>query len=338
MPISDRARKLHERAIIIDAHNDTLIQRLADERHLDMTERDERYHLDIPRAIEGGLTCAFFMVGSSELEQAMELVDGTWRLAEEHPEQFIFATSAAGVERAKAEGKLAAIGQLESCTCLNGSLATLRNLHRLGVRVANLTHGEGGEGTTQLQPSIFDYTTPDDREEARSQPGLSDFGREVIAECNRLGIIVDLAHASDATFYEAVELAELPPIFSHGTVFSQTPHWRGLTDDQIRVLAERGGVLGMAFHPLFIDRENPTMERLMDHIEHVIDLVGPDHVGIGADYDGMGSHTPIPPAVERLREFTEALVQRGFGDEIVLKILGGNFMRVLEQLPASDCQ
>ncbi len=332
MPISERARELHERAIVIDAHNDTLVLRLQNEHHLDMTQRDERYHLDVPRALEGGLTCAFFMVGSSDLDRAMALVDGTWRLAEEHPEQVLFATCAADVERAKAEGKLAVIGQLESCTCLNGSLATLRNLYRLGVRVANLTHGEGGEGTTQLQPSIFDYTTPAAREEARSLPGLSDFGREVIAECNRLGMIVDLAHASDASFYEAIELAELPPIFSHGTVFAQTPHWRGLTDDQIRRLAERGGVMGMAFHPLFIDREAPTMARLVDHVEHVIELVGPDHIGIGADYDGMGSNVPIPPAVERLPEFTEALVQRGFDDDTMLKVLGGNFMRVLQHV------
>jgi membrane dipeptidase len=317
MPISDRARELHERAIVIDAHNDTLVLRLASGDHLDMTERDERYHVDLPRALEGGLTCAFFMVGSSSLDQAMALVDGTWRLADEHPEQVIYAISAADIERAKSEGKLAIIGQLESCTCLN---------------VANLTHGEGGEGTTQLQPSIFDYATPAQREEARALPGLSDFGREVIAECNRLGIVIDLAHASDATFYQALELTETPPIFSHGTVFAQTPHWRGLTDDQIRRLAERGGVMGMAFHPLFIDREAPTMERLVDHIEHVVELVGADHIGIGADYDGMGSHLPIPPRVELLREFTEALVQRGFDDDTVLRVLGGNFMRVLRDV------
>jgi len=328
------ARALHERAIIIDAHNDTLVLRLENGHHLDMTQRDERYHLDVPRAIEGGLTCAFFMVGSSRLEQALALVDGTWSLAEEHPEQFIYATSAADIERAKAAGTFAAIGQLESCTCLNGSLAALRNLYRLGVRVANLTHGEGGDGTTQIEPSIFDYTTASEREQARALPGLSVFGREVIAECNRLGIIVDLAHASDATFYDAIELTLLPPIFSHGTVFAQTPHWRGLTDDQIRLLADRGGVMGMAFHPLFIDRENPTMDRLIDHVQHVIELVGPDHIGIGADYDGMGSNVPIPPAVEHIAEFTEALVQRGLDDETVLKVLGGNFMRVLEQLPA----
>lgn len=332
MQISDHARNLHDRAIIIDAHNDSLVQRLADGESLDLTRRDERYHFDIPRALEGGLTCSFFMVGSSQIDRAMKLVDATWELAERHPDNVIYAQCAADIERAKAEGKLAVIGQLESCTCLNENLAILRNLYRLGVRVANLTHGEGGPGTTQLEPSVFDYATPREREAARAQPGLSPFGRQVIAECNRLGIVVDLAHASDASFYEAIELSESPPIFSHGAVFAQSPHWRGLTDDQLRVLAEVGGVIGIAFHPLFIDREAPSMERLIDSFEHVINLVGPDHVGIGADYDGMGSHVPIPSSVERLPELTEALMRRGFDDETVLKILGGNFMRVLRKV------
>ena len=332
MTISDRARELHDRAITVDAHNDSIIQRLADGEDLDLTVRDERYHFDIPRALEGGLTCSYFMVGGSKLQQAMELFDGTWALAQEHPDQVVYATCVADIERAKAEGTVALILQLESGTCLNESLATLRNLHRLGLRVLNLTHGEGGEGTTQIEPSIFDYTTPADREAARSGPGLTDFGREVIGECNRLGIIVDLAHANDAGFYEAVELSSAPPIFSHGAVFAQSPHWRGLTDDQLRVLADAGGVIGIAFHPKFIDRDAPSMERMIDSFEYVIDLVGADYVGFGADYDGMGSNVPIPPSIDRLPEFTEALVARGFDDETVLKVLGGNFVRVMREV------
>ncbi len=333
MHTSDRARELHDRAIIVDAHNDTLVLRLSRDEHLDVTERDERYHLDVPRALEGGLTCCFFMVGSSTLDQSLELVDGTWRLVEDHPDQVILATGAADIERAKAEGRLAIIGQLESCTCLNGSLAVLRDLYRLGVRVANLTHGEGGEGTTQHENSPFDFCEPADREQARRGPGLTDFGREVIAECNRLGIVIDLAHASDASFYEAVELCATPPIFSHGAVFAQCPHWRGLTDDQLRLLADAGGVMGMACVPFFIDREAPSMERMIDSIQHVIELVGPDHVGLGADYDGMREGlVPIPASVERLPELTEALVRRGFDDETVLKVLGGNFLRVLREV------
>lgn len=332
MQISDHARQLHNRAIIVDAHNDTLVERHARGDTLDVTERDEAYHLDVPRAIEGGLTCAFFMVGSSKIDRMMTLIDATISIAEAHPNVFRHATSVAEIEQAKVDGALAVVGQLESCTCLNGQLSTLRNVYRLGVRVVNLTHGEGGEGTTQQQASVFDYAAPEDREAARDLPGLTDFGREVIAECNRLGMVVDLAHASDASFYEAIELSQTPPIFSHGAVFAQSPHWRGLTDDQLRALADAGGVMGMAFHPKFIDREHATMERLVDSIEYVIDLVGSDHIGIGADYDGMGSNVPIPSSVDRLPEFTEALVQRGFDDETVLKVLGGNFLRVLREI------
>lgn len=329
---SDRARALHDRAIIIDAHNDTLVERLASGDDLDLTPRDERYDFDVTRALEGGLTCSFFMLGSSSLDRAMTLIDATWELAESHSDLLIFATRAADIERARAEGRHAVIGQLESCTCLGENLAALRNLYRLGVRVANLTHGEGGEGTTQQTASPFGFCTPADREEARHGPGLTDFGRAVIAECNRLGMVVDLAHASDAAFYEALELCAAPPIFSHGAVFAQSPHWRGLTDDQLQALAAAGGVMGVAFHPRFIDPEAPSLERLVDSVEYVANLVGAEHIGIGADFDGMGSLEPIPPSVDRIYDFTEALVARGFDDDTVLRILGGNFLRLLREV------
>lgn len=332
MTDAERARALHDRAIIIDAHNDTLVERLAAGEDLDLTPIDERYDFDVTRALRGGMTCSFFMAGSSGLDRAMALFDAMWWLAETHPDLLRFATCAADIERAKAEGTHAMVAQLESCSCLNQSLATLRNLHRLGLRVANLTHGEGGEGTTQQTKSPFEFCTPADREEARRGPGLTDFGRAVIAECNRLGIVVDLAHSSDAAFYEALELCSTPPIFSHGGVFAQSPHWRGLTDDQLRAFAAVGGVMGVAFHPRFIDPEAPTLERLIDSVEYVINLVGPEHIGFGADFDGMGSLEPIPPSADRVPDFTEALVRRGFDDETVLAVLGGNFLRVLRDV------
>ncbi len=333
MPTSEQARELHERAIVIDGHNDTLILRQSRGESLDMTRRDERYHLDVPRAIEGGVTCSFFMVGDNDCQQAAVLIDGALRLAHEHPDQVIFATSAADIERAHREGKYAIVGQLEGCTFMGGEVAALRNMYRLGARVAGLTHGAGGPDTTQQEKSPFDFAEPAERDAARERPGLTDFGREVVQECNRLGMVVDLAHSSDAAFYDAVELSKDPVIFSHGTVYAECPHWRGLTDEQLQLLAENGGVMGMAFVPFFIDRENPTMGRLVDSIEHVVELVGPDHIGIGADFDGMSEElTPIPARVELLPTLTEALVQRGFDDETVLKVLGGNFLRVLREV------
>ncbi|HUS81408.1 MAG TPA: membrane dipeptidase [Armatimonadota bacterium] len=335
MNTSDHARRLHKRAIIIDGHNDSLVLRLSRDESMDISQRDERYHLDIPRALEGGLTAMMSMVGSAKLEQAMDLVDATWTLAEEHGDVCVYATCAVDIERAKMTGRLAMIGQLESCTCLHGRIATLRNFHRLGVRVANLTHGEGGEAHhVQEQASLFDYCTADDREQARREmKGLTAYGREVVAEINRLRMVMDLAHANDATFFEAIELSATPPIFSHGAVFEVCPHWRGLTDDQLCVLAEAGGVMGLAFYDKFIHREDPSLQRWVDGVVHVIELVGSDHIGIGADYDGLPETTvPIPPDVSRLPMVTEAMVERGLDDETILKVLGGNFMRVLREV------
>lgn len=331
MPISERAKELHERAIVIDGHNDSLILRQSRGESLDLTERDERYHLDVPRAIEGGITCSFFMVGDTDYKQAMVLTDGAHALAEEHPDQVILATTVAEIETAKSEGKYAIVGQLEGCTFAEEEIATIRNMYRLGVRVVGLTHGEGGPGTTQHEASVFDYAEPGDRAGMVDRPGLTDFGREVVRECNRLGMVVDLAHSSDAAFYETAELSTDPIISSHGGIYEQCPHCRGLTDDLLRVLADSGGVIGVAFVPHFIDREAPSMERLVDSIEHVVDLVGPDHAGIGADFDGI-SVPPIPARAEDVPLLTEALVQRDYDDETILKILGGNFMRVLREV------
>jgi len=148
-----------------------------------------------------------------------------------------------------------------------------------------------------------------------------------------MGIVVDTAHANDRTFYEALEASRKPCIFSHGGVFALCPHWRGLTDDQIRALAERGGVMGVAFYRKFIHPDDPTLERLIDQVEHVVSLVGPDHIGFGSDFDGLPEGSvPIPAHMGVLHEFTEGLIGRGFEEETILKILGGNFLRVIEEV------
>ncbi|MEI6500617.1 MAG: membrane dipeptidase, partial [Armatimonadota bacterium] len=207
----------------------------------------------------------------------------------------------------------------------------------LGLRVANLSHGEGTERhehALQIDNSVFDYTTAEVREAARKElRGLTGFGRDVVRACNDLGIIVDTAHANDRAFYEAVELSGKPCIFSHGGVFAICPHFRALTDDQTKALAAKGGVMAVAFYDKFIHREAPSMDKLIDQVEHVVNLVGPDHIGFGSDFDGLPQEAvPIPPHQGRLIDFTEALVARGFDEETVLKILGGNLLRVFEEV------
>lgn len=334
-PSPDAIPQLHQQAIILDAHNDTLALKLSRRESLDLGPDNPRYHVDRRRLHEGGVTALFTYVGARDLAQSLELWDGLYYNLETYPQDFALARDAAEVRAAKQASKIAFIGQLESCTCLQNRLALLRMQHRLGLRVANLTHGEGQdreETALQVDSSDFGYCTEEEHDTARRNlRGLTAFGRETVAACNELGLIVDLAHANVKTFYEAVELSSKPCIFSHGCVFAITPHWRGLTDDQIKALAVSGGVMGVAFYTKFIHQHKPSMEKLMDQVVHVVDLVGPDHVGIGSDFDGLPEEEiPIPPHIGRLGEFTTALAGRGFSEETILKILGGNFLRVMK--------
>jgi membrane dipeptidase len=331
------APQLHQQAIIFDGHNDSLMLKLERGDPLDFGPDNPAYHVDLSRLKQSGLTAFNNYVGARDLSVSLTLWEALYWHLEAYPDDFLLAKDAGDVRLAKAEGKTAFVGQLESCACLGERLGALRLQHRLGLRVANLSHGEGKdkhESALQVDSSLFDYTTAEQRETARREMGgLTDFGREVVRACNDLGIVIDTAHANDRTFYEAVELSEKPCIFSHGCVFAISPHWRGLTDDQIKLLAAKGGVMGVAFYTKFIHPEAPSMDKLMDQVAHVVDLVGPDHIGFGSDFDGLPKEEiPIPPHQGRLIEFTEALVKRGFDEETVLKILGGNFLRVFERV------
>lgn len=332
--MTDRVAQVHQQAIIVDGHNDSLPLRLERGTSLDLGLAAPAYQVDLPRMQQGGLTAMMTYVGGHDLPLSLELWQGLLTNLEQH-EALVPGLSAAAVRQAKAKGQIALIPQLESCSCLGNRLGVLAFMARLGLRVANLTHGEGldRQGTAlQVDSSEFGYCTTADRETARQElRGLTDFGREVIVAAGELNIIVDLAHANDRTFYETLEASARPCIFSHGCVFALCPHWRGLTDDQIRALAANGGVMGVAFYRKFIHPEAPSMDRLLDQVEHVLDLVGPDHVGFGADYDGLPEgEVPIPPDMGHLAEFTAGLLGRGLDEETVLKILGGNFLRVME--------
>jgi membrane dipeptidase len=326
-------QQLHQDAIIFDGHNDSLALKLERGDPLDFGPPDPSYHVDLPRLRAAGVTAFNNFVGARDLPVSLAIWDAIYWHLDTYPDDFLLARTAADIRTAKREGKLAFVGQLESCACLGERLGALSLQHRLGLRVANLSHGEGSERhehALQGDNSPFDYATADAREAARRElQGLTGFGRDVVRFCNETGIVIDTAHANDRAFYEAIELSEKPCIFSHGCVFAICPHWRGLTDDQLKVLAEKGGVMGVAFFDKFIHREAPSLDKLIDQVEHVVDLVGPDHIGFGSDFDGIGEATPIPAHQGRLSDFTEALVKR-FDEETVRKVLGGNFLRVFE--------
>jgi len=334
--ITPRALAIHGKAIIIDGHNDSLIEHRARKESLDLAPDWPSYQVDLRRMKAGGLTAVNSMVGDDDLVEGLDLWSGMYENLEKHPGDFLLVRTPGDIVRAKEGAKIGLIGQLESCTLLHNSLRVLDVMHRLGVRVAGLTHGEGGrEYALQGSRSPFGYCDPVDRERERKEAkGLTDFGRTAVKELNRLGIVVDLAHANDAAFYEALELSTRPVEFSHGAVFALSPHWRNLTDDQLKALAANGGVIGIAPLPAFIgqDPKNQTLQRFIDHVEYVCELIGDKHVGFGADYDGMGRDTvAVIPSYADLPRLTQGMLDRGFSEETILNFWGGNFLRVMKE-------
>jgi membrane dipeptidase len=333
--ISAKALALHRKAVIIDGHSDSLIEHWARKDSMDLGQDWPAYQVDLKRMKAGGLTAMNSMVGGANLVQDLELWAGMYENIERHPADFLLVDKPDDILRAKREGKVGLIGQLEGCQLLNNSLRVLAVLRRLGVRVAGLTHGEGGgEFDLQAAKSPFGYCTQADRDKARQDAaGLTDFGREAVAEFNRLGVVVDLAHANDAAFYEAIQLSKRPVEFSHGAVFALSPHWRALTDDQLKALAANGGVIGIAVYPGFIDQDpaKQTIQRFVDHVEYVCEKFGDDYAGFGADYDGMGEAKPVIASYADLPRVTQIMLDRGFSEATILKFWGGNFLRVMRQ-------
>lgn len=249
------------------------------------------------------------------LMRSMELLDAFYRELGENKERVVLATTAAEVVNAKKDGRVSAMLAIEGGEAIEGNLAALRMLHRLGVRLFGLTHN-------------YRNKIADGMGEARTGSGLTEFGVELIGELNRLGIIVDVSHLSDLGFWDVVEVSKDPIIASHSNARGLCDHLRNLTDDQVKAVAERGGVVGVNFYPEVV-HEEATLGRVLDHFDY---LVGADHVGIGSDYDGMRQ----PPAgledVSKMPNITRGLVSRGYSEDEIVKILGGNFLRVFKEV------
>lgn len=168
--------------------------------------------------------------------------------------------------------------------------------------------------------------------ESETEGGLTRFGRAVVQEMNRLGMVVDASHLSEAGFWDVLEVSNQPVITSHANSRCICNHRRNLTDEQIRALAARGGVIGLTFYPDFIHPDQPSLEKLLDHMDHIISLAGVDCIGLGSDFDGIDQVTSGLEDISRLPAITEGRWRRGYREEEIAKILGGNFLRVLQQV------
>lgn len=334
----EEAEEVHQRTLIIDGHNDVPVEGVARGHNpLNWKQRDPAFHTDIPRMQETGYAAAFFIVGDGPIANVWVTIERTFHEIKQNPQHLLLVKSSQDVIRASEQGKIGVIMSIEGIgRWLDGKPEIQRIFYRLGVRLMAVTHGEGGTEEKYLQGSRSPYgpCTPQDREnERRNAGGLSALGREFIKTNHELGIVTDLAHINDKAYFETLEQLSRPPIVSHTAVFGQCKHYRCLTDDQIKALAQAGGAMGIAFAPAFIDPDpaKATPDRVVEHICHVADLVGIDHVGIGTDFDGLGKTIPVIPEMSQLVQLTRSMLAYGLTEAEIQKVWGGNFLRLLRK-------
>jgi len=373
-PVATDPLSIHRRAIIVDMHADTT-QRLVDE-NVNLEQQLTDGHLDAVRAKAGGLDAQFFSIwvdpdlfgggGASATKRADVQIEAVRNLAAHHPETWEVATTAADVRRIAASAKIAALMGLEGGYAIDNKIENVERYYRMGVRYMS---GAWSVSTDWAGSS---------GDEVGKTRGLTEFGKQVIREMNRLGMMVDVSHLSDKAFWDIVATSTKPVIATHSGCRAITNVPRNLTDDMIVALAKTGGVVNVIFYPEHIepgysekkkkvDAEIATLvqqasdeekgdaaqkklardrvrareylkrlppvsvSRIVDHIDHVVKLVGIDHVGVGSDFDGIQVVPADLSSVADLPNLTKELLKRGYSEADIDKILGGNMLRVMEQ-------
>jgi membrane dipeptidase len=370
--VSPRAKQLHDRAIVVDTHDDTT-QRLVFDRTFDIAARNKNGNIDLPRMKEGGLDALFFSIwvpsdvtGPPAVKRALDQIDAVHEAARLHPGELLIATTAADVRRAAAEHKIAALMGMEGGHMIDDDMRLLRIYAALGVRYMTLTHFKNNNWA-------------DSSTDKPAHNGLTAFGKDVVREMNRLGVMVDISHVADKTFYDALAITSAPVIASHSSCRAIANHPRNMTDDMLRAVAKNGGVVMINYHAGFLSEEfriasekrsgnvveamaamskrcggneacttmeseridheamakgtlpKVTWDKIVEHIDHAVKVAGADHVGLGSDFDGATMPLGMEDA-SKLPKITDALLNKGYAERDVEKILGGNILRVMEQV------
>jgi membrane dipeptidase len=325
------ATTLHGQIIVIDGHCDTLLRLQREEQGLPpyLRQEPDGGHIDIERLKVGGVTAQNFAcyvrpehLPAQATRETLRLIDVFYRYQAEHADELLPATCAADIERAKAENKVAGILSMEGAEGLEGDLGVLRTMYRLGVRWVGLTwsrRNQAGDGVG----------------EKRTGGGLTGFGVQLVEELNRLGMIVDIAHLAPAGVRDVFEICQGPVVASHANAHALCAVSRNLTDEQLAQVAASGGVVGAVFCPPFITtgEEPATLDMLLDHVDHMVKVMGVEHVGLGSDFDGFGGPSPVGlEDVSCVPNITVGLLARGYEVEDVGKILGGNWLRVIREV------
>ena len=369
-PISSEALQLHESCLVFDGHNN-LLKALrkrseADFFGVDLSRIQPGLHTDFPRLRQGGLGAEFFATFVSAdsvskgkaVTETLEQIEAIKQLLARHPEAWELATTSSDVVRLHGEKRLAGLITIENGVAIQGSLAVLRSYHQAGVRCLAVTHDDSHDwADAALDRAVHG--------------GLSRFGVQVVEEANRLGMLLDLSHASDETVRDVLAASRAPVIFSHSGVRHIAEHPRNLSDELLQLVAKNGGVVQVNFFPGFLtaksvkaymDRskaahalkksipnpehyrlalqqwllENPlpptSVSDVVDHIDHVVKVAGIDHVGLGSNFDGIVSVPADLSDISCFPRITQELLDRGYQAEQIRKILGGNTLRALRQV------
>ena len=366
-----RALALHRDAIVIDGHNDVALWLLHFDFDLGMDgwepadrwawfhyelpwlprrpdAQELRTHTDLARIASGGLDAQFFSVWANPdhydvaepagfaFARANEIIDAYDAQLARHPDRLERALTAGDVRRIAAQGKLAFLLGVEGGHMIEDDLANLRALHARGARYMTLTWS-------------FSLDWAGSSGDAGRDHGLSDFGRDVVREMNALGMLIDVSHVSDPTFWDVMEATRAPVIASHSSVRALVDHPRNMSDEMLEAIAANGGVVMINFFTMFLDARKvspgalswdwlstfggseTTVAHVVDHIEHVARVAGIDHVGLGSDFDG-GPFMPTDLRhVGDLPNLTAELLRRGHSDAEIRKVLGENVLRVLAE-------
>ena len=370
--ISERARKLQSSAIVLDTHDDTTQRFFTTD--FDLGASNPTGSIDIPRMREGGMNAIFFSIwidgrimGAPAIEKALDQIDAVHQNVKKYASQMMFARTADDVRRAHAQGKIAALMGVEGGHMIGNDIRMVRIYADLGVRYMTLSLSH-----------FYNDEWADSSTDKPAHNGLTDFGKDIVREMNRQGMMVDISHVSDKTFYDALEVSKAPLIASHSSCRAICNHPRNMTDDMIKALAAKGGVIQINYEKSFIDQAykdasdretggvvqamgeltkkcnneeacisremakaeqklvaegklpHVSWERIVDHIDHAVRLVGADHVGLGSDFDGAN----MPEGMEdcsKLPKITEALLRKGYPESDIRKILGENTLRVMAE-------
>lgn len=306
--------------VVVDLHCDTLLDVQAGARRL--AERSSRGHIDLPRLREGGVGVEVFAayvapgLARRGPQRAYELIEAFRTSVEASPEAVVHATTLASIEEARRAGKVAAVLSIENGDALGGRVEALDDFYRLGVRMLGLTWNP----SNPLGDGVL----------GRQHGGLTALGRAVVRRMEDLGMVIDASHLSEASFWDLLETARGPVIASHSNAWALHPHPRNLTDAQLRAIAQRGGVVGVNFYPGFLGAA--SLDRVLDHIEHLAAVMGADHVALGSDFDGIPQAPEGLEDASKLPNLAAGLRARGHAPQQIHKILGGNALRVFGQV------